>query len=156
MSDPGAAWDWARQAREAAIQMLYQWEVGRLSVPEVADSFWRIGETEDAIPERARDRAAALVAGTVQALPAIDAIIEAQSKNWRLDRMPIVDRLVLRLAVYELLHDPATPPPVVIDQALELARRFSAEEAVPFINGVLDSVKRRIETGELATGPAPS
>lgn len=150
-----AAWEGARQAREAAIQMLYQWEVGRLSVPEVADSFWRIGEPPE-IPERVRERASALVAGTVQALAGIDAIIQEQSKNWRIDRMPVVDRLVLRLAIYELLHEPATPPPVVIDEALELARRFSAEEAVPFINGVLDAVKRRIETGELAAGPRPS
>jgi N utilization substance protein B len=140
----------ARQAREAAVQMLYQWEVGRLSVPDVADSFWRIGDAPATLPERVRERAASLVRGTVDHVSEIDPIIESQSTNWRLDRMPVVDRLVLRLAIFELLHEPSTPPAVVIDESLELARRFSAEEAVPFINGVLDGVKRRIESGELA------
>jgi N utilization substance protein B len=70
--------------------------------------------------------------------------------------MPVVDRLVLRLAIFELLYEPSTPPAVVIDEALELARRFSAEEAVAFINGVLDGVKRRIESGELTADRTPS
>jgi transcription antitermination protein NusB len=150
-------WGWARQARAAAIQMLYQWEVGRLSLPEVADSFWRIGDTSDEpVSERARARAAELVAGTTAALPEIDPIIEQASRNWRLDRMPVVDRLVLRLAIYELLRERGTPPAVVIDEALELARHFSSEEAVSFVNGVLDAVKRRIESGDLAASPPSS
>jgi N utilization substance protein B len=156
VSDRALGAERARQAREAAIQMLYQWEVGRLTVPDVAESFWRIGDAPAALPERVRERAAALVQGTVGRIPEIDPIIEAQSTNWRLDRMPVVDRLVLRLAIYELLCEPATPPAVVIDEALELARRFSAEEAVPFINGVLDGVKRRIESGELTAGRTSS
>jgi lysyl-tRNA synthetase class 2 len=88
-------------------------------------------------------------------LPAIDPLIEEASKHWRLERMPVLDRLVLRLALYELLHEPSTPGAVVIDEALELTRRFSTEEAVPFVNGVLDTVKRRIERGEIAAGPDP-
>ena len=156
MTDSGATWHWARQSRDVAIQMLYQWEVGRLSVPEVADSFWRIGEADESVPDRARERAAELVRGTVEHVGRIDRILEDASRNWRLDRMPVIDRLILRLGIYELLHDPATPPAVVIDEAIELARRFSTEEAVPFVNGVLDAVKDRIERGEIAAGPASS
>ncbi len=156
MIDSGTGWQWARQSRDVAIQMLYQWEVGRLSVTEVAESFWRIGEIDESIPERARERAAELVRGTVEQVGRIDRILEEASRNWRLDRMPVLDRLILRLGIYELLHDPDTPPAVVIDEAIELARRFSTEEAVPFVNGVLDAVKERIERGEIAAGPAAS
>ena len=156
MIESADGWQWARQARDVAIQMLYQWEVGRLTVPEVAESFWRIGERDETIPERAQERAAELVRGTVEQVGRIDRILEEASRNWRLDRMPVIDRLILRLGIYELLHDPGTPPAVVIDEAIELARRFSTEEAVPFVNGVLDAVKDRIERGEIAAGPASS
>lgn len=156
MIESADGWQWARQARDVAIQMLYQWEVGRLTVPEVAESFWRIGERDETIPERAQERAAELVRGTVEQVGRIDRILEEASRNWRLDRMPVIDRLILRLGIYELLHDPGTPPAVVIDEAIELARRFSTEEAVPFVNGVLDAVKNRIERGEIAAGPASS
>ncbi len=156
MTTDKASWDWARRSREAAVQMLYQWEVGRLAVSEVADSFWRIGDVDDDMPERVRQRARALVDGTVAAVGSIDPIISEASSHWRLDRMAIVDRLVLRLAVYELLHEPGTPPAVVIDEALELARRFSSDDSVSFVNGVLDAIKRRIERGDIAPGPATS
>ena len=156
MTEQSAEWEWARQARDVAIQMLYQWEVGRLTVPEVAESFWRIGEIDESIPERARERAAALVRGTVEQVGRIDRILEEASRTWRLERMPVIDRLILRLGIYELLQEPETPPAVVIDEALELARRFSTEEAVPFVNGVLDAVKDRIERGEIAAGPTTS
>ena len=152
MINDGAAgsWQWARQAREAALQMLYQWEVGRLSIPEVAQTFWRMGEIDPELSDRARARATALVAGTIDRLAPIDRLLEEVSTNWRLDRMPVIDRLILRLGIYELLYARDTPPAVVIDEALELARRFSTDEAVPFINGVLDTVKRRLERGEIA------
>jgi transcription antitermination protein NusB len=154
--ESASGWEWARQARGVAVQMLYQWEVGRLTIPEVAESFWRIGEIDESIPDRARDRAAELVRGTVEQLGRIDRILEDASRNWRLDRMPVIDRLILRLGIYELLYDTDTPSAVVIDEAIELARRFSTEEAVPFVNGVLDAVKDRIERGEIAAGPTAS
>ncbi len=90
-----------------------------------------------------------LTSGTVDHLAAIDRVLEDASKNWRLERMPVIDRLILRMGIYELMYETATPPVVVIDEALELARRFSTDEAVPFINGVLDAVKGRVERGEL-------
>jgi N utilization substance protein B len=149
VSETAGHWDWARQGRAAALQMLYQWEVGRLTVPQVAQSFWRIGEIETPPSERAQELAARLTSGTVDRLAVIDAALEEASKNWRLERMPVIDRLILRMGIYELLYETSTPSPVVIDEALELARRFSTDEAVPFINGVLDAVKGRIERGEL-------
>jgi N utilization substance protein B len=149
VSETAGHWDWARQGRAAALQMLYQWEVGRLTVPQVAQSFWRIGEIETPPSERAQELAARLTSGTVERLAVIDAALEEASKNWRLERMPVIDRLILRMGIYELLYETSTPSPVVIDEALELARRFSTDEAVPFINGVLDAVKGRIERGEL-------
>ena len=147
MSERALGAERSHQAREAAIQMLYQWEVGRLSVPDVADSFWRIGDAPAVLPERVRERASALVRGTVERVAQIDPVIEAQSTNWRLDRMPVVDRLVLRLAIFELLYEPSTPPAVVIDEALELARTYSTDESVGFVNGVLDAMKKAIGEG---------
>jgi N utilization substance protein B len=151
-----AARDRARRARESAVQMLYQWEVGRLSLPEIAQTFWRMGEVEPALPEPVRARATALVGGTVERIADIDRLLEEASTNWRLDRMPVVDRLILRLGIYEIVYERTTPPAVVIDEALELARRFSTEEAVPFINGVLDAIRRRLEQGTIAPPVNPS
>lgn len=142
-------WEFARQGRSAALQMLYQWEIGRLTIPEVAQTFWRMGEIETPLSDRAQTRAHVLSSGTVEHMAAIDRVLEDASKNWRLERMPVIDRLILRMSIYELVYEPSTPPAVVIDEALELARTFSAAEAVPFINGVLDAVKGRVERGEL-------
>jgi N utilization substance protein B len=148
VTDAAGQWEWARQGRAAALQMLYQWEIGRLTIPEVAQTFWRIGEIEEPPSDRARELAARLTAGTVDRLATIDRALEDASKNWRLQRMPVIDRLILRLGIYELLYEIDTPGAVVIDEALELARRFSTDEALPFINGVLDAVKGRVERGE--------
>ena len=146
-----AGTDTRRRGREAAFQMLYHWEIGRLSMPLVRTTFWQVGQPDaGAVSERVRTFAERLASGTAEHIEAIDPIIEAQAEHWRLERMPVVDRLILRLAVYEFLHEPGTPPPVVIDEALELAKRFSTPEAVKFINGVLDGVRRRL--GEDAAG----
>ena len=149
MTTDAGAWDFARQGRIAAVQMLYQWEVGRLTIPEVAQTFWRIGEIEPPPGERAQQTAHRLSSGTVEHLAVIDRVLEEASKNWRLERMPVLDRLILRMGIYELMYEPSTPPAVVIDEAIELARRFASDDAVPFINGVLDAVKGRVERGEL-------
>jgi transcription antitermination protein NusB len=134
-----------RGGREAALKMLYQWEVGRLTMPEVRRLFWNMdaGEVPEA-SDRARSFATSLADGTVEHMGEIDPLIEQSAENWRLARMPVMDRLILRLAVYEFLHQADTPPPVVIDEALELAKRFSTPEAVKFINGVLDGVRKRL------------
>ena len=134
-----------RGGREAALQMLYQWEVGRLTMPEVRRMFWDMSE-QDApeASDRARSFATTLADGTVEHIGEIDPLIEESAENWRLARMPVVDRQILRLAVYEFLHQAETPHPVIIDEALELAKRFSTPEAVKFINGVLDGVRKRL------------
>ena len=94
-----------------------------------------------------------LVEGTSARAAAIDRRISEHSENWRLERMPAVDRNILRMAIFEMTER-LTPPAVVINEALELARRFSGEESIPFINGILDAIRR--ETPELNVDPADS
>jgi N utilization substance protein B len=134
------------RAREAAVQMLYQWEVGRASLPDVMQTFWT-HQPPDAEPvsEDQQVFATALAAGVIGAVAEIDPLIAAAAEHWRIERMNVLDRLILRLAVYEFLHEPATPPKVVINEALELARTFSTDDAVRFINGILDAIRRRLE-----------
>lgn len=128
-------------AREAALQMLYQWEVGGGDLGEVLSTYPALGGKT--LDEAGRQFAESLVRGTAVQLDRIDPLITAEAEHWRLERMAVIDRLILRLAVYELL-DTATPRAVVIDEALELARTFSGDAAVRFINGVLDAVARRL------------
>ncbi len=131
------------RAREAALQMLYLWEVGRLSPDSVPVPYYAVMADEgDPLPDGAAAFAERLVAGTVARLPQVDAAIERHAQNWRLSRMAVIDRLILRLAAYELLFEPDTPPGVAIDEALELARTFSEEDAVRFVNGVLDAIHK--------------
>lgn len=150
----GVGLDRRHGARELALQMLYQWEVGSHELAEVEQTFWRL--PLGALADSGRDVVRALVRGTVAELEAIDAHIAAVSENWRPARMAIVDRLILRLGTYELLHRPDTPRAVVINEALELARAFGAEDSVPFINGVLDGIRRRTDDTAVASGDAAS
>jgi N utilization substance protein B len=134
------------RAREAALQMLYQWEIGRASMPEVLKTFW----VHDGLPGRAlsddqRSFAERLAGGVAGTLGDIDPEIVHAAEHWRIERMNVMDRLVLRLAVYELLHEPGTPARVIINEALELARTYSTDDAVRFINGVLDAIRRRLQ-----------
>jgi len=139
-----------RRGREAALQMLYQSEIGRTDLGTVIDHYWTAedaGESEpveSAAPESLREFANALARGTHERMPEIDRLLQAHAQNWRLERMAVIDRLVLRLAVFELLAEAATPARVVINEAIELARTFSTEEAVGFVNGILDAVRRAI------------
>jgi N utilization substance protein B len=126
-----------RTARECALQMLYQHDVGK-QVPEtILDSFWEMNEQ----PEKVRAFATELFRGTISRIKEIDRLIQGHTKNWRLSRMAAVDRNVLRLAVFELLSDAKTPDTVVINEALEIAKKFSTNESAQFVNGVLDSIK---------------
>jgi N utilization substance protein B len=133
------------RAREAAVQMLYQWEVGRVSMLEVRQTFWTGPAGEDALAAGERAFATALADGVAEKLGELDPIIAAAAEHWRLERMNVMDRLILRLAVYEFLHQPETPAKVVINEALELARTFSSDDAVRFINGLLDAIRRKLE-----------
>ena len=133
-----------RRAREAALQMLYQWEVGRTSPGDTILSYWPAQENAAELATAHREFANALVRGTVQRLDEIDGLLGRRTENWRVERMAVLDRAVLRLATYELLAEPATPAKVVINEALELARAYSGEEAVGFVNGVLDGVRKEL------------
>ena len=114
-----------------------------MTLSALTTNYWNeLGETN--IEDKTRDFATKLVCGTLEKLETIDDVIRSRAEHWRIERMAIVDRNVLRLAVYEFLnHD--TPDNVAITQALELARRFSTFEATQFINGILDSIKKDIE-----------
>ena len=138
--------DERHRAREAALQILYQWEIGKGEIASVADSFFRLQwPDESPPPEAIRDFATALARDTVAGLDAIDPLIAETAERWRPERMAILDRLILRMAVSELRRDRETPPAVVINEALELARTFSTEEAVKFINGMLDAIRKKLE-----------
>jgi len=127
--------------------MLYQWEVGRVSPEEAVARHWQIEQEVPDLPDTARRFAEDLAEGTIAKLEAIDVRIEAQARHWRLERMAVIDRLILRMAVYEFLYRPDTPRTVVIDEAIELARTFSEQDAVRFVNGVLDGIHHAVAAG---------
>jgi transcription antitermination protein NusB len=134
------------RAREAALQILYQWDVGRGDVDSAAETFFTLQWPNAEPPSDAlRTFASTLAHDAVARLEAVDALIAETTANWRPERMAVVDRLILRMAVCELLRDPDTPTAVVINEALELARTFSTEESVKFINGMLDAIRKKID-----------
>jgi len=134
-----------RKGRECALQMLFQWDITHEAIDKVAISFW---EGQDEEPEETRRFAESLAAGAVESVEKIDALIGRHAENWRMDRMAVVDRNILRIATWEFLNVPSTPKSVVINEAIEIARRFSAQESPQFINGILDSIRKEIEQPE--------
>ena len=130
-----------RKSRELTLQMLFQSDMGKQSAEQVHKSFWsERKDTEDEVRGFADD----LFRAASDRRDEIDGIIEKHAEHWRMDRMAAVDRNVLRGAVAEFLAYPTTPKAVVINEALEIARKFSSPEAVTFINGVLDSVAKEL------------
>jgi N utilization substance protein B len=128
-----------RKGREMAMQMLFQADIGKQTPEEVRNSFWNAAEKVDPDTRGFADdlfRVATTRAGE------IDALIEAHSANWRLPRMAGVDRNLLRAATAELIGFPGTPAPIVINESLEIARRYSGPESINFLNGVLDAISR--------------
>jgi N utilization substance protein B len=125
--------------------MLYQWEVGKVSMFEVRQTFWAQAQTDGALPDDLRAFATSLADGVAAQVEQIDPTIATAAEHWRLERMNVMDRLILRLATYEFLYTPDTPGKVIINEALELARTFSGDESVRFINGILDGIRRTLE-----------
>ena len=125
--------------------MLYQWEVGRADMDTVVRTYWQLEDGGSSPGEATRALAEQLARGTSEHVTASDPLIAEQAEHWRLSRMALLDRLILRLAVYELLHTD-TPRPVIINEAIELAKKFSTEDSARFINGVLDAIRKRLET----------
>lgn len=142
-----------RRARECALQMLFSYDVARPSVDELLETYW--GEMAEAA-EEVRVFANELVVGTISHLDEIDERIRLRTEHWRIPRMAIVDRNLLRMAIYEFIFQPNTPRTVAINEALEIARRFSTHEATQFINGILDAIKRDLETQSIPEMPAAS
>lgn len=143
--------DERRGAREAALQILYQWEVGGASLDDTLAAYWDVRERDP--EERAgspvdADYAARLARGTSARLKEIDPLIEAQAEHWRLARMAIIDRMILRLATYELRYERDIAAAVVINEAIELARAYGGDAAVPFVNGILDGIAKRTDNHE--------
>jgi N utilization substance protein B len=134
------------KARECALQMLFAADMAERDGTSLTGNYWReLGDTS--IDDKTREFANGLVQGTLREIAAIDDRIRTRAEHWRIERMAIVDRNVLRLAVYEFLyHD--TPATVAINEALEIARRFSTYEATQFINGILDAIKQDLEEAQ--------
>ena len=131
-----------RKSRELVLQMLFQADMGRQSVDEVRRTFWK---ERDSVAGDVRSFADDLFRVASDRAAEIDGLIEHHAEHWRMERMAAVDRNLLRAAVAELLGFPSTPRAVVINEALEIARKFSSPESVQFINGVLDSVGRELQ-----------
>jgi len=131
-----------RKAREYALQMLFQWDITHDAIDQIAATFFQNHPEE---PPAVADFARELVTGTVENVEHIDRLIQRHAEHWRLDRMATVDRNLLRLATQEFLYDKETPKTVVINEAIEIARRYSSQESPQFINGILDSIKKELE-----------
>jgi N utilization substance protein B len=124
--------------------MLYQWDVTREPMERVAALFWRIRTSTD----ETRARAEALAAGAQASLEEIDGRISAAATNWRLERIAAIDRNILRIGAYELMREPETPPSVIIDEAVEMAKRFGEADSPSFVNGVLDAIRVAVRGGK--------
>jgi N utilization substance protein B len=131
------------RSRQRALQVMFLWDLRRQPIQEAISAYYETlsSEEDDPQPIPPDPFMEILVRGASSAAPEIDLRIASKSEHWRLERMPVVDRNILRLAVFEM-KEAGTPAPVVIDEALELARQFSGGESVAFINGVLDAVHR--------------
>jgi N utilization substance protein B len=126
-----------RKSRELAMQMLFQADVGKQTPDQVRATFWKAG---DEVEPEVRGFAEDLYRVSVAHQELIDSLLIANSKHWRLERMPAVDRNLLRMAVGEMIGFKGTPFPIVINEALEIARRYCATESINFLNGMLDSI----------------
>jgi N utilization substance protein B len=125
--------------------MLFQLDLTAGTPTGVFDEFWSNREASD----ETREFAERLVWGVHEARRELDRLISGSAEHWRIDRMAVVDRNVLRMAIYEMLTERETPSPVIIDEAIEVAKRFGSGESGGFINGVLDAIRLRVERGEI-------
>ena len=133
------------RARERSLQILFQWDARKEPIENAIAAFYGTLYSEQSETRPEPDEFVnSLVRGVAENIAEIDRRLAQHAEHWRIERMPAVDRNVLRMAIYEMMAL-GTPPPVAIDEAIELARRFSGEESVHFVNGVLDAAKREIE-----------
>jgi N utilization substance protein B len=135
-----------RQGREAALKLLYALDLTRADVQDVVNAAW----VQEIVPPQGRDFVMMLVTGVSDHREEIDAVIRTWSSHWSLARIGVVERNLLRLAIFELLFQPDIPPNVTINEAVEMAKRYGAEEAWVFVNGVLDRVKHEMLPEQVA------
>lgn len=134
-----------RKGREHALQILFQLDICPAETSVAQEDFWRdrkAGENVRAFADR-------LVCGAMEHKAVIDEILTSTVHNWRLERIAVVDRNILRMAICEFLIEPETPPIVVIDEAIEIAKKFGNDESGPFVNGILDAIRVKLENDEL-------
>jgi N utilization substance protein B len=136
-----------RKSRELTMQMLFQGDLGKQSPEEVRRLFW---PSRDDVDAETRGFAEDLYRIATSRQPEIDGLIEAHAENWRIERMAVVDRNLIRAAVAEMLGYPATPAAIIINESLEVGRRYAAPESIHFLNGVLDAIARDILKKRLA------
>lgn len=129
-----------RKARESALQILYQLEFDRAEVDEKITQFWKKKRATEDIREYCRW----LIEGVLSRLEEIDAAIQSTSEHWRISRMTLIDRNILRLAAFELLAAEALAPAIIINEAIEIAKKYSGPEAAIFVNGILDALRKKI------------
>ena len=132
------------KSRELALQMLFQWELGKHAPLYVLQTFLQGRNLAPDVDQFARS----LFEGTVLEVSTLDRAIAKHAEHWRTERMAAIDRNILRMALHEILHHPETPGTVVINEALELARRFASEDSVEFVNGVLDAIWKSLPQGQ--------
>ena len=130
-----------RKSRELAMQMLFQGDLGKQTPEEVRTLFW---DARDDVDAETRGFAEDLYRVATERREDVDKLIEAHSANWRIERMPVVDRNLLRAGTAEMLGFPNTPGPIIINETLEVARRYAAPESIHFLNGVLDAIARDV------------
>ena len=130
-----------RKSRELTMQMLFQGDLGKQKPEEVEELFW---DSRDDVDDETRGFADDLHRLATQREDEVDALIQKHAQNWRLERMPVVDRNLLRTAVAEMVGYPKTPTAVIINETLEIARRYAAPESIHFLNGVLDAIGREL------------
>ncbi|MCU1228750.1 MAG: Transcription termination protein NusB [Acidobacteria bacterium] len=128
-----------RKARELALQMLFQYDMSGNPPDMVIATFEDLEKSK----ANTRDFATKIFRGTVDHMPKIDEMIQAQADNWRLSRMAVVDRNIIRMSIYEFLHEDDTPKLVIIDEAIEIAKKFGTQKSSQFINGILDGILKR-------------
>jgi N utilization substance protein B len=130
-----------RKGREYALQILFQMEFTNDEAGSILKNYW----SSLNVPEEIKTYSEWLVQGICEHLAEVDQTIKQASKNWRLERMATVDRNVLRIAVFEMLYEENLAPPIIIDEAIEIARKFSGQQAAAFVNGILDGVYHKLQ-----------
>jgi N utilization substance protein B len=128
-----------RKARELALQMLYQRDLSGNPADTIIGTFEDLQKSKP----NTREFATRIFRGTLENMAKIDEMIVAQADNWRLERMAVVDRNIIRMSVYEFLHETDTPKLVIIDEAIEIAKKFGTQKSSQFINGILDGILKR-------------